>query len=69
MPDPKTSDPIDRKERDFARDMLTRVAYVRAFEAKALSLTQTNPPRVPGSMHFCAGQEVVPLAAHCPSRR
>ncbi len=63
MPDPKTSDPIDRKERDFARDMLTRVAYVRAFEAKALSLTQTNPPRVPGSMHFCAGQEVVPLAA------
>jgi len=59
----KKPNPIDGKEFDFARDMLTRVAYVRAFEAKALGLTQTNPPRVPGSMHFCAGQEVVPLAA------
>ncbi len=55
--------PIDAPDRDFARNVLRRVAYVRAFEAKALSLTQSNPPRVPGSMHFCAGQEVVPLAA------
>jgi 2-oxoisovalerate dehydrogenase E1 component len=54
---------ISREERQFAREMLTRIAYVRAFETKAWSLTQTNPPRVPGSMHFCAGQEAVPLAA------
>jgi 2-oxoisovalerate dehydrogenase E1 component len=39
------------------------MAFIRAFEAKAWSLTQTNPARVPGSMHFCAGQEAVPLGA------
>ena len=59
----RRSDAIGGQEHDFAREMLTRVAFVRAFETKAWALTQTNPPRVPGSMHFCAGQEVVPLAA------
>lgn len=54
---------ISWEERGFAREMLERIAYIRAFETKAWSLTQTNPPRVPGSMHFCAGQEAVPLAA------
>lgn len=54
---------IDPKDSEFAREIFAKVAYIRAFETKALSLTQTNPPRVPGSMHFCAGQEVVPLAA------
>ncbi|HVZ15437.1 MAG TPA: thiamine pyrophosphate-dependent enzyme [Bauldia sp.] len=53
---------IGGQERDFARRMLAEIAFVRAFETKAWALTQTNPPRVPGSMHFCAGQEVVPLA-------
>lgn len=48
---------------DFARETLARMAFVRAFEAKAWALTQTNPPRVMGSMHFCAGQEAVPLGA------
>ena len=54
---------IPWEERGFAREMLTRVGYLRAFETKAWALTQSNPPRVAGSMHFCAGQEVVPLAA------
>lgn len=63
MLEPKNIGQIDWQERGFAREMLARVAYIRAFETKALALTQTNPPRVPGSMHFCAGQEVVPLAA------
>lgn len=36
---------------------------MRAFEQEAWALTQVNPPRVAGSMHFCAGQEVVPMAA------
>lgn len=54
---------INPKDSEFAREIFAKVAYIRAFETKALSLTQTNPPRVPGSMHFCAGQEVVPLAA------
>jgi 2-oxoisovalerate dehydrogenase E1 component len=54
---------IAAQEHEFAKSMLKRIAFVRAFETKAWALTQTNPPRVPGSMHFCAGQEVVPLAA------
>jgi len=50
-------------EASFARDMLAQIAFIRAVEAKAWSLTQINPPRVSGSMHFCAGQEAVPLGA------
>lgn len=50
---------------DFAaaQDMLETIAFIRGCETKALELTQTNPPRVPGSMHFCAGQEAVPVGA------
>lgn len=55
--------PLRTQDRDFAIEMLSRMAYIRAFENKAWSLTQVNPPRVPGSMHFCAGQEAVPLGA------
>ena len=47
----------------FAHAMLAKMAFIRAFETKALELTQSNPPRVMGSMHFCAGQEAVPLGA------
>ncbi|XAT62525.1 transketolase [Rhodobacteraceae bacterium Araon29] len=48
---------------NFAKEMLAEISYIRAFEEKAMSLTQTIPPRVLGSMHFCAGQEAVPLGA------
>lgn len=47
----------------FRADMLARIAFVRAFEAKALDLSKTTPPAIVGSMHLCAGQESVPLAA------
>jgi 2-oxoisovalerate dehydrogenase E1 component len=50
-------------DRAFAIDMLARMAFVRALEAKALELSKTTPPTIVGSMHFCAGQESVPLAA------
>ena len=50
-------------ERAMLADMFTRICYLRAFEQEALALTQTNPPLVAGSMHLCAGQEVVPIAA------
>ena len=43
--------------------VLEDVAFIRAFEAKVLAMTQTNPPQVNGSVHLCAGQEVVPVAA------
>jgi 2-oxoisovalerate dehydrogenase E1 component len=58
-----TLKPIATSDRDFAADMLARMAFVRAFEAKALELSKTTPPTIVGSMHFCAGQESVPLAA------
>jgi 2-oxoisovalerate dehydrogenase E1 component len=48
---------------DFAREMLAKTMFARAFEEKALALTQTNPPQVKGSMHFCAGQELLAMAA------
>ncbi|WP_333692777.1 alpha-ketoacid dehydrogenase subunit alpha/beta [Phaeobacter italicus] len=55
--------PIRAQDKNFAYDMLSEIAFIRAFEESALGLTQVNPPRVPGSMHFCAGQEAVPLGA------
>jgi 2-oxoisovalerate dehydrogenase E1 component len=58
-----TLKPIATVDRDFAADMLARMAFVRAFEAKAWELSKTTPPTIVGSMHFCAGQESVPLAA------
>lgn len=63
MVDQRSEPAIEASEANYAREMLTRIAFIRAFETKAWSLTQTNPPRVPGSMHFCAGQEAVPLGA------
>ncbi len=54
---------IDRSDAEFARDMLARMSFIRAFEAKILSLTQSNPPQLMGSTHLCAGQEAVPLGA------
>jgi 2-oxoisovalerate dehydrogenase E1 component len=52
---------IDQVNEAFAREMLARMTFIRAFEAKALSLTQTVPPQIVGSIHLCAGQEAVPL--------
>src|SRR5690349_23810543 len=43
--------------------MLRQIAFVRAFETKALELSKASPPAIVGSMHLCAGQESVPLAA------
>lgn len=51
------------KNSAFLEDIFARTAFIRAFEAKALALTQTDPPLVKGSVHLCAGQEIVPLAA------
>lgn len=51
------------EDAQFAHAILAKMAFIRAFETKALELTQSNPPRVMGSMHFCAGQEAVPLGA------
>lgn len=47
----------------FLQEMLAQTAFIRAFESKVLAFTQSNPPIVQGSVHLCAGQEAVPLAA------
>jgi 2-oxoisovalerate dehydrogenase E1 component len=54
---------IASSEANFARATLTQLIFIRAFEAKAWSFSQVNPARVMGSMHFCAGQEAVPVGA------
>ena len=59
----KTVKPIARQDHGYARQALSDIAFTRAFEQAAWDLTQVNPPRVPGSMHFCAGQEAVPVGA------
>lgn len=53
--------PITSEDALFLKHMLARLGFIRAFEAKALQLSQFNPPLVMGSMHLCAGQEAVPL--------
>lgn len=50
-------------EEAYLADIFTKICFLRAFEQEAWALTQVNPPQVAGSMHFCAGQEVVPMAA------
>lgn len=61
----KTSDldAVADADASFNIEMLARIAFVRAFEAKALELSKASPPAIVGSMHLCAGQESVPLAA------
>jgi len=44
-------------------DVFRKACFIRAFETAALELSQTKPPEVQGSIHLCAGQEVVPVAA------
>lgn len=61
-------DLIDKNDADFARGMLARMSFIRAFEAKILALTQTSPPQLMGSTHLCAGQEAVPLGAVAGTR-
>lgn len=59
---PKSTDD-SRRDAAFLADMFAKICYLRAFEQEAWSLTQVNPPQVAGSMHLCAGQEVIPMAA------
>lgn len=40
-----------------------RMAVIRAFEAKCLELSRSDPPVAVGSIHLCAGQEAIPVGA------
>ncbi len=50
-------------DRAYLLDCLKKIIHIRAFEQCALAASQTVPPKVLGSIHLCAGQEAVPVAA------
>jgi 2-oxoisovalerate dehydrogenase E1 component len=54
---------IKPSDKEFALTAFQRIAFIRSFEAKALSLSKATPPSIVGSMHLCAGQEAVPVGA------
>src|ERR1700761_2988317 len=41
--------------------LLREMLRIRELEQRSLDLSQTTPPQVVGSAHFCAGQEAVPV--------
>lgn len=43
-------------------DALRKIIEIRTVEEYAQEFSQTTPPKYPGSAHFCAGQEAVPVA-------
>jgi 2-oxoisovalerate dehydrogenase E1 component len=50
-------------DRAYLLDCLKKIIHIRAFEQCALEASQAVPPKVLGSIHLCAGQEAVPVAA------
>lgn len=63
MDEKQSKDTIDAVQAQFAKEAFARMAFIRAFEAKVLALTQTAPPLIAGSTHLCAGQEAIPIGA------
>ncbi|MHA6692497.1 hypothetical protein [Devosia sp. A449] len=60
----RTSPPaLPISEHNYANDALAKIAFIRAFEAKAQFLSDQNPPEIVGSIHLCAGQEAVAVGA------
>jgi 2-oxoisovalerate dehydrogenase E1 component len=58
---PVPQPPLDASQFDDAKRWLREMSFIRAFEAEAQALSRSDPPRVAGSMHLCAGQEAVPV--------
>jgi len=55
--------PIRTDDLAFAIDAYRRMSFIRAFERRCWDLSAATPPRVAGSLHFCAGQEAIPVGA------
>ena len=60
---PLSPPPLQPQAFEQARQWLREMAFIRAFEAQAQALSVSDPPRINGSMHLCAGQEAVPVGA------
>jgi 2-oxoisovalerate dehydrogenase E1 component len=54
----KTSPDFDST---YLVDALKKIIEIRTVEQYAQDFSQTTPPKYPGSAHFCAGQEAVPV--------
>ncbi len=55
--------PIAAADAAFALDAYRRMAFIRAFERRCWDLSARTPPAIAGSLHFCAGQEAIPVGA------
>lgn len=55
--------PIPPGRENVATDILAQMAFIRAFEAKALELSIAKSPSIAGSVHLSAGQEAVAVGA------
>ncbi len=55
--------PIHAEDSAFALNAYEQMAYIRAFEQQCWDLSARTPPAIAGSLHFCAGQEAIPVGA------
>lgn len=55
--------PLSAEDTPFALHAFRRMAFIRAFEKKCWDLSASTPPQIAGSLHFCAGQEAIPVGA------
>ncbi len=39
------------------------MSFIRAFERRCWDMSAATPPKIAGSLHFCAGQEAIPVGA------
>lgn len=54
---------IDPDDVAFALDAYRRMVFIRAFEKRCWDLSARSPAVIAGSLHFCAGQEAIPVGA------
>src|SRR6202046_4144814 len=52
---------VDKDDSSASVSLLREMLRIRELEQRSLDLSQTTPPQVVGSAHFCAGQEAVPV--------
>lgn len=52
---------VDKNDPAGSLSLLREMLRIRELEQRSLDLSQTTPPQVVGSAHFCAGQEAVPV--------
>lgn len=53
---------ISDADRAYILECLKQIIQIRALEQHAYDLSHASPPEIVGSIHLCAGQEVVPVA-------